>query len=43
MFLNKNDGLHIKTVFAGNNYKQQMLINTLANENYQCEFKSTII
>ena len=43
MFVIKNDVLHMKTVFADNNYKQQMLINTLANENYQCEFKSTII
>ena len=43
MFVNKNDGLQIKIIFADNSYKQQMLINILQNENYKCKFKSIII
>ena len=35
MFVNKNDVLQIKSIFADNDYKQQMLTNILANENYQ--------
>ena len=35
MFVNKNDALQIKSIFADNDYKQQMLTKILANENYQ--------
>lgn len=33
MFVNKNDVLQIKIIFADNDYKQQMLTKILANEN----------
>ena len=42
MFVNKNGGLQIKIIFADNNYKKQILINIIENENYKCEFKSII-
>ena len=43
LFLNNNDGEPMKISFANNIYKQQMLINDLANDNYQFEIKSKII
>ena len=43
MVVYENDGLQMKFIFASNNYKQQMLIKILANDNYQYEFKSIII
>ena len=43
LFLNNNDGEPMKISFANNIYKQQMLINDLANDNYQYEIKSKII
>ena len=39
--VNYNDGLQMKIIFANNNYRQQMLIKTLANDNYQ--YKTKII
>ena len=43
LFVNDNDGEPMKISFANNIYKQQMLINDLANDNYQYEIKSKII
>lgn len=43
MFVDKNDVLQMKTIFADINNKQKILINILANENYQCKFKAIII
>lgn len=38
MFVN-NDGLQIKIIFENKNFKQQLLIKTLANDNYQHKTK----
>lgn len=43
MFVNENDGLQMKITFAKKSYKQRLLIEILANDNYQCKFKSIII
>lgn len=41
--VNDNDGVQMKIIFANNNYKQQKLIKSLANNNYQCEIQPIII
>ena len=43
MFVNENDGLQMKITFGNRSYKQRLLIEILANDNYQCKFKSVII
>ena len=43
LFVNDNDGEPMKISFANNIYKQKILINDLANDNYQYEIKSKII
>ena len=37
MFVNKNDILQMKSIFADHDYKQQMLTKNLANENCQSD------